>query len=119
MMLRFSPVILLATASVAFGAAGQPAANQANQVAPVANPSPALSAQNPADSLNLRFANGIVAIAEDKIITVADVTREIAPLFQQLQAEAKSQKELDEKVAALQDDVIQDLIDRVLMIKEF
>jgi peptidyl-prolyl cis-trans isomerase SurA len=60
-----------------------------------------------------------VAIAEDKIITVADVTREIAPLFPQLQAEAKSQKDLDEKVAALQDDVIQQLIDRVLIIKDF
>jgi peptidyl-prolyl cis-trans isomerase SurA len=119
MTLRFSSVFLLAATAVAFGAAGQPAANQAKQLAPVANTAPALSAQNPADGLNLRFANGIVAIAEDKIITVADVTREIAPLFQQLQAEAKSQKELDEKVAALQDDVIQDLIDRVLMIKEF
>jgi len=74
---------------------------------------------NPADALNLRFANGIVAVAEDKIITVADVTREIAPLFQQLQAEAKSQKELDERLATLQDSVIQDLIDRVLIIKEF
>ena len=95
-----------------------------------ANPPPSLLAPNPppappasptsmADGLNLRFANGIVAVAEDKIITVADVTREIAPLFQQLQAEAKSQKELDDKLANLQDSVIQDLIDRVLIIKEF
>ena len=96
-------VVLAAVAGVpAFGQFG------ANQPPP-----------NPADALNLRFANGIVAVAEDKIITVADVTREIAPLFQQLQAEAKSQKELDDRLATLQDSVIQDLIDRVLIIKEF
>jgi peptidyl-prolyl cis-trans isomerase SurA len=36
-------------------------------------------AQAPADNLNLRFANGIAAIAEDKVITVDDVRREISP----------------------------------------
>ena len=29
----------------------------------------------PGDNLNLRFADGIVAIAEDKVITVDDVRR--------------------------------------------
>ena len=40
---------------------------------------PALGADRPRsdDNLNLRFANGIVAIAEDKVITVDDVRREI------------------------------------------
>jgi len=36
------------------------------------------------DGLNLRFANGIAAIAEDKVITVDDVRREISPLIPQL-----------------------------------
>ena len=39
----------------------------------------------PKDGLDLRFADGIVAIAEDKIITVDDVRREISPLIPQLQ----------------------------------
>lgn len=106
--------LLLAAASstVAFAQAGRPAT-----FGPDAAQAPTVA--SPADSLNLRFANGIVAIAEDKIITVADVTREIAPLFQQLQAEAKSQKELDDRLTTLQDSVIQDLIDRVLIIKDF
>ena len=39
------------------------------------------SAAAPSDNLNLRYANGIVAIAEDKIITVDDVRREIGPLI--------------------------------------
>lgn len=71
------------------------------------------------ESLNYRFANGIVAVAEDKIITVADVSREIGPFIRQMQAEASSQKDFEERLESLQDTVIQDLIDRVLIIKEF
>ncbi|MBI3885184.1 MAG: SurA N-terminal domain-containing protein [Opitutae bacterium] len=73
----------------------------------------------PDDGLNLRFANGIAAIVEDKIITVDDIRREIAPLIQQVQRESHSEKEFNEKLQALQDNVLQDLIDRVLIVKEF
>jgi peptidyl-prolyl cis-trans isomerase SurA len=82
-------------------------------VAVRAQPAPA------AGDLNQRFANGIVAVAEDKIITVADVNREVYPLVAQLQREARSEAELNQKIEQLQDSVIQDLIDRVLIIKEF
>ena len=71
------------------------------------------------DGLNLRFANGIAAIAEEKIITVDDIRREIAPLIQQVQRESKSEKEFNEKLQALQDNIVQDLVDRVLIVKEF
>lgn len=71
------------------------------------------------DNLNLRFANGIAAIAEGKVITVEDIRREIAPLVQQLQREARNEQEFNQKLEALQDDVIQNLIDRVLIVKEF
>lgn len=72
------------------------------------------------ENLNLRYANGIVAVAEDKIITVADVSREISPLLPGLKSEnIRSQEEYNAKIEALQDSVIQDLIDRVLIIKEF
>lgn len=73
----------------------------------------------PDDGLNLRFANGIAAIVESKIITVDDIRREIAPLIQQVQRESHSEKEFNEKLQALQDNVLQDLIDRVLIVKEF
>jgi peptidyl-prolyl cis-trans isomerase SurA len=71
------------------------------------------------DGLNLRFANGIAAIAEDKVITVDDVRREIAPLVGQLQRDARNEREFNEKLEQLQDEVIQSLIDRVLIVKEF
>ncbi|HVU32914.1 MAG TPA: peptidylprolyl isomerase [Opitutaceae bacterium] len=116
-------VLAAATGAVAFAQSGatvskSPLAPQP----PAATPTAATAAAampSPADSLNLRFANGIVAVAEDKIITVADVMREIVPLQQQIRNESHSQQEYDQKMEQLEDSVIQDLIDRVLIIKEF
>ncbi|MEY4941499.1 MAG: hypothetical protein RIQ93_3234 [Verrucomicrobiota bacterium] len=71
------------------------------------------------EALRLQYANGIVAVAEEKIITVADVMQEIAPLLPQLKADARNDKEYYEQLERLQDSAIQDLIDRVLIIKEF
>jgi peptidyl-prolyl cis-trans isomerase SurA len=79
----------------------------------------ATAGRTAADSLRLQYANGIVAVAEDKIITVADVMREVGPMMSQLQQDSKDQKDFEERLAQLQDSVIQDLIDRVLIIKEF
>jgi peptidyl-prolyl cis-trans isomerase SurA len=71
------------------------------------------------DGLDLRFTNGIAAVVEDKIITVDDVRREIGPLIPQIQREAHNEQEFDKKLESLQDDIIQQLIDRVLIVKEF
>jgi peptidyl-prolyl cis-trans isomerase SurA len=71
------------------------------------------------DDLNLRFANGIAAIAEDKIITVDDVRREVTPLIPQVRRESHNEQEFNQKLEALQDDAIDNLIDRVLIIKDF
>lgn len=73
----------------------------------------------PSDNLNLRYANGIVAIAENKVITVDDVRREIGPLIPELQRSSRNEQEFNEKLEALQNEVIQNLIDRVLIVKEF
>ncbi|MBW7894928.1 MAG: peptidylprolyl isomerase [Opitutaceae bacterium] len=73
----------------------------------------------PDDGLNLRFANGIAAIVEDKVITVDDIRREIAPYIPQLQRDARNEREFNQQLAQLQDDIIQNLIDRVLIVKEF
>jgi len=71
------------------------------------------------DNMNLRYANGIVAIAEDKVITVDDVRREVIPLIPQIRREAHNEQEFNQKLEALQDNAIQNLIDRVLIIKDF
>ncbi len=67
----------------------------------------------------LEFANGIAAIVEDKVITVDDIRREIAPIVPQIQRESHSEREFNEKLLQLQDSVIQDLVDRVLIVKDF
>jgi peptidyl-prolyl cis-trans isomerase SurA len=76
-------------------------------------------ASAPADNLSQRYANGIVAIAEEKVITVDDVRREIGPLVPEIQRQSRNEQEFNEKLEALQEDVIQNLIDRVLIVKEF
>lgn len=76
-------------------------------------------AQAGGDNLNQRYANGIVAIAEDKVITVDDVRREIGPLIPELQRTSRDERDFNEKLESLQEDVIQNLIDRVLIVKEF
>lgn len=71
------------------------------------------------DNLNLRFANGIAAVVEGKAITVDDIRREITPHIKQLQSESRNEQEFNQKLEALQDEIIQNLIDRQLIIKEF
>jgi peptidyl-prolyl cis-trans isomerase SurA len=73
----------------------------------------------PDDGLSLRFANGIAAIVEGKVITVDDIRREISQLIPQLQRESRNEQEFNMRLEALQDDVIQQLIDRELIVKEF
>jgi peptidyl-prolyl cis-trans isomerase SurA len=77
------------------------------------------TAQAQSDGLELRFANGIAAIAEGKVITVEDIRREIGPLIPQLRRDARNEQEFNQKLEALQDDIIQNLIDRELIVKEF
>ncbi len=74
---------------------------------------------SPADNLALRFANGVVAVAEDKVITVDDLRREIAPRVPALQRSARNEKEFNERLEALQDEIIQEMIDRILIVKDF
>jgi peptidyl-prolyl cis-trans isomerase SurA len=71
------------------------------------------------DRLDLRFADGIAAIVEDRIITVDDIRRDITPLIATLQQSARNEKEFNEKLESLEDDVIQNRIDKVLIVKEF
>jgi peptidyl-prolyl cis-trans isomerase SurA len=80
---------------------------------------PAQAQNAPDDGLDLRFANGIAAIVESKVITVDDIRREIQPLIPQIQSDSRNEKEFNEKLEALQDDVIQNLIDRELIVKDF
>jgi len=71
------------------------------------------------DNLNLRYANGIAAIVENHVITVDDIRREVQPLIAEIQRQSHNEKEFNEKLEDLQENVVQNLIDRVLIVKEF
>ncbi|MBL4575560.1 MAG: peptidylprolyl isomerase [Opitutaceae bacterium] len=66
-----------------------------------------------------RFSNGIVAIVEEKVITVGDVRREIKPLLPQIRSESRSEAEFRQKLEEVEDTLIQSLADEILIIKDF
>lgn len=117
---RFASLVFAAaTGAVVFAQTPAPEQPAPAQPAAEGQQNSAIPVTSAAESLNLRFANGIVAQAEDKIITVADVMREIIPYQQQIRNEVRTQKEFDAKMEQLEDEIIQSLIDRALIIKEF
>jgi len=67
----------------------------------------------------MRFANGVAAVVENKVITVDDIRKEIAPMLPQLQRDARNEEDFNKRLEGMQDSIIQELIDRVLIIKEF
>lgn len=79
----------------------------------------AVAQDAPKDNLDARFENGIVAIAEDRVITVEEVRRELAPLLPEVQRGSRNEQEFQQRLEALQNDIVQNLIDRVLIVKEF
>lgn len=107
----FSRVLLSLSAAAMLAGAGVPLRAQSSD--PASNPVPSQ------EEAELRFANGIAAVAEDKVITVDEIRREISPMVQQIRRESHNEKEFNEKLEALHDDIIQNMIDRVLIVKEF
>lgn len=81
--------------------------------APTSDVPPLTSAPGP------QVANGIAAVVEDRIITVDEVRREISLLVPQLQRDARNEAEFRRNLRALQDEIVQSLVDRVLVVKHF
>lgn len=70
-------------------------------------------------ALDARFANGIAAIVEDRIITVDEVKRELAPLLPQVRAQSRNEQEFRRNLEQVQGDIVASLVDRILLVKEF
>ncbi|MEN9663195.1 MAG: hypothetical protein RL324_2144 [Verrucomicrobiota bacterium] len=81
---------------------------------------PVASPDDIAELLRPRYVNGVVAIAEGKVITVKDVVQELTPQqVNGIRAGSRNQAEYEKNFAAAQETIIQNLIDRELVIKEF
>jgi len=68
---------------------------------------------------SLPTENGIAAIVEATIITHEELRKDLAPLVPQLQRKARNNQEFQQMLSELQHDVLMNLIDRVLIMKEF
>lgn len=104
--------------------AQQPAALATSGIAPtpppvVATTSASVPVDHLGDNLDAMFPNGIVAVIDDKAITVAEVRREITPQLSQLKQRTSDPEELRQKTNMLRNSVIKDLVGKRLLIKEF
>lgn len=90
----------------------------------IADPSPPpsdIEHQTPPFSYEARAIdlNGIAAIVEDHIITHNEIYQEMLPLLKQVQYEALNTDDYEKRLKSIETDVLQSLIDRVLIVKEF
>ena len=67
----------------------------------------------------IQYSNGIVAVVEDRIITLDELRRELTPLLRQIQREATSMSDFEDRVELIGKEVVQNLVDRILTVKEF
>lgn len=65
------------------------------------------------------FKQGIAAAVESQIITYEEVRRELAPLVARVRESARSRAEFEQRMSELYFEVLQNLIDRILIVKEF
>lgn len=65
------------------------------------------------------FKQGIAAKVEDQIITFEELRRELAPLIPRARSNARTEEEFQEQMGELYQEVLQNLIDRVLIVKAF
>ena len=65
----------------------------------------------------LQLGNGIAAIAEGQIITVEELRRELQPIIPRLQVESKNEADFRRRVDELNREVLQNLIDRIIIVQ--
>lgn len=99
--------------------AGQLATAQGVTPPTTALAAPSASSPMPDLPVGARFENGIAAIVEDRIITVGDIRRTIEPLVQQIRAQSRTPAEFRKNLERVEDQAIQDEIDKVLIVKDF
>ncbi|MGF1531755.1 MAG: peptidyl-prolyl cis-trans isomerase [Puniceicoccaceae bacterium] len=67
----------------------------------------------------LQAGNRIAAKVEGTIITVEEIRREMAPLMRQVYSGSKTTEEFHANIRGLTREVLQNLVDRILIVKDF
>ena len=63
--------------------------------------------------------NNILAVVEDRVITRAEVMKEVEPFIPQIKAGSRSEFEFTHRVNAYVREIVQNMVDRELIVKEF
>jgi peptidyl-prolyl cis-trans isomerase SurA len=67
----------------------------------------------------LTASDAVIAVVEDRIITFEDLRREIFPRLQALQHSARNEQEYYKMLGELESDLLNELINRILIVKDF
>ncbi len=79
-----------------------------------------LSEEDVDNFINARYANGIAAIAEEKIFTAEDVRRQIMPYYSQIQLDSQGDLvKFNQLLEEAENQIIQTMTDNVLIVKKF
>lgn len=81
------------------------------------------SSTNPAEQRSEAIAlaqlgNGIAAIAEGEIVTFEEVRKSLDPMIPKLRVQASNEEEFKTLINDLSKDILQNIIDRILIVKE-
>jgi len=61
----------------------------------------------------------IIAVVEDRVITRAEVMKEVEPFIPQIRAQSRSEFEFSKRVNSYIHEIVQNMIDRELIVKDF
>lgn len=78
-----------------------------------------LCAQKKEEELQSIYPNGIAAEVEGDIITVHQLRRQVAPLIPQIRIDSSNSADFDRNLQNATLDVLNSMIDRILIVKEF
>lgn len=68
---------------------------------------------------DVKYTNGIAAQVEDQIITLEELRRELAPLIPEIRSKSRTRYEFDRYIAQVTREILQNLVDRILIVREF
>lgn len=63
--------------------------------------------------------DSIIAVVEDRVITRAEIMKEVEPFIPQIRQQSRSEFEFSQRVNAYMREIVQNMIDRELIVKDF
>lgn len=79
----------------------------------------AVQAQPMKQDWDIKYTNGIAAQVNDEIITLEALRKEVAPLVPEVRRSSRTRMEFDKNIQLITQEILQNMIDQILIIKEF